>query len=451
MNMNRREFVKAGAGVFFIASSSRLFGAGAPSSRVRFAIVGCRERGRGRDVLENALSVPGTECVCVCDVDSRAMDFAAEFVRSRTGRVPRKEKDFRKVLEMSDVDAVVSETPDHFHAYSAVMAMRAGKHVYVEKPCAFCPGECEVILETWKRTGKVFQMGSQRRATPNFIEAIAAVRGGSLVGRPRYAKCWYMTKRGPIGKGKSVPVPEWLDWDLWQGPAPREGFRDNLVPYNWHWFRKWGTGEAGNNSVHFVDVARWCLGVEEYPSLVSSAGGRFWIPDGTDWEWPDTQNISWTYRGGQAINWEGLSCATQNPYLGLSTGAEIYCEGGAVLFKPNSGVDVFDEKGKTIRSWSAPEETKAVVDTNNRAGGVGAKGLTILHFDNFVQSIRDNTPGRAYANAEIATLSTSMALTGNIAQLTGETLRLDVRTGRPIGSSAADALWRREYERGWEI
>ena len=162
--MNRKEFILGGAGAFFIASAGKAFGADAPSNRVRLALVGCREKGRGAAVVQRALQVPGVEIAYVCDVDSRAMDYAADLVEKKSNGAsrPKKEKDLRKILADKSVDGILSETPDHFHAWSAVMAMRAGKAVYVEKPCAFCPREGEIILDTW-RMGSTW--GSPARPT----------------------------------------------------------------------------------------------------------------------------------------------------------------------------------------------------------------------------------------------------------------------------------------------
>ena len=306
--MNRREFLKASAGAGAFALAGSAFGdlPGPASDRIRVALAGCRKGGRGLALMNALLKCRNVEVACVCDPDLRAMDFAAASLVCDGYAAPVKEKDFRKVLEMRDIDAVVSATPDHFHAYSAVMAMRAGKAVYVEKPCAYCPAELEAILRTWRETGAVFQMGSQRRSAPSYIQAVEEIRERGLIGVPRYAKCWYNTCREPVARGAVAPAPAWLDWDLWQSCAPREQFRENIVHYNWHWFRKWGTGECGNNQVHFTDVARWCLGVD-YPDTVVSTGGRYFMPDDSAWEWPDTQMMSYTYPGGRFITWEGTS------------------------------------------------------------------------------------------------------------------------------------------------
>ncbi|MBR4172596.1 MAG: Gfo/Idh/MocA family oxidoreductase [Kiritimatiellae bacterium] len=448
--MNRRDFMKTGAGAFFLAAAGRALGAGAPSNRVRVAVIGCHQKGRGAVVIKELLKVPGMEIAWLCDVDSRARDFATDLVEKLAGYKPRQEKDLRKVLEDPGIDAIVSETPDHWHAMSAVLAMRAGKHVYVEKPCAFCPREGEIILDTWKKTGLVFQMGAQRRSSVSFRAAMDAVRNEGLIGTPKWGKTWYMTRRAPIGKGVQIPVPDWLDWELWQGPAPRQNLRDNLLHYNWHWFRNWGTGEAGNNSVHFVDVARWCLGVEDFPERVVSSGGKYWIPDDTDWEWPDTQNISWEFPGGKFITWEGLCCTNIKPYMGVSTGAMVYGDKGSIFFSPSGGVDVFDLGGKVIRSWDRKSVQAKITNTDNRSGG-GWNDTTKEHLENFAECIRAKTPEKANANAEVGVKSTYLALIGNIAQFTGGAVKTDPRTGHPVDNPDAQKLWGREYAKGWEL
>ena len=447
--MKRRDFIKAGAGAFFIAAAGRAIGVDAPSSRIRLALVGCHAKGRGAAVMKEILKVPGLEIACVCDVDARARDFAADAVQKISGCTPRKEKDLRKVLEDPLLDGIVSETPDHWHALSAVMAMRAGKHVYVEKPCAFCPREGEILLDAWKKTGRVLQVGAQRRSAASIRAAVEAIRAERLIGEPKWGKTWYMTMRAPIGKGKPIAVPEWLDWDIWQGPAPREVLRDNVIHYNWHWFRNWGTGEAGNNSVHFVDIARWCLGVD-YPERVVSSGGKYWIPDDTDWEWPDTQNISWEFPGGKFITWEGLCCTNVKPYMDVSTGAMVYGDKGSAFFSPAGAVKVFDMKGRIVRAWDGKSGQAITTNTDNRSGG-GWNDSTKEHFENFAACIRANTPEKAHANADVGVKSTYLALVGNVAQFTGGSVRIDPATGRPVGSAAAMNLWSREYAKGWEL
>jgi predicted dehydrogenase len=149
-------------------------------------------------------------------VDARARGEAAAEVLKRTQKTPKTEKDLRRVLEDKSVDAVVCAAPDHWHAPAALMAMQAGKAIYVEKPVSFNAREGEMLVEAAEKYRAVFQMGSQRRSSTVYQQVIKEIHGG-LIGTPRFARCWYATQRGPIGKGNKVAAPEWLDWDLWQG------------------------------------------------------------------------------------------------------------------------------------------------------------------------------------------------------------------------------------------
>ncbi|MGN0832075.1 MAG: Gfo/Idh/MocA family protein [Kiritimatiellia bacterium] len=455
--MNRREFLRTsvGAGAFALAGSA--FGGlpGPASDRIRVALVGCRKGGRGMALMSALLKCRNVEVACVCDPDLRAMDFAAATLACDGYATPVKEKDFRKVLEMRDVDAVVSATPDHFHAYSAIMAMRAGKAVYVEKPCAYCPAELETILRTWRETGAVFQMGSQRRSAPSYLQAVAEIREQGLIGVPRYAKCWYNTCRAPVAKGAVTDAPAWLDWDLWQSCAPREQFRENVVHYNWHWFRKWGTGECGNNQVHFTDVVRWCLG-GDYPDTVVSTGGKYFMPEDSAWEWPDTQMMAYTYPDGRFVTWEGTSGSqglAKHAFMGFGTAAMVFGTEGSALFCPGGAVLVYDRDGVQVREMTSDGKPAAsqITNTNDRSGA-GWSDSTPAHFENFFQAIRERNQRLCRANAEIAVKSTYLPLVGNIAQLTGELLKVDPATGRLLGASAAARnLWGREYAKGWEV
>jgi len=441
--MNRREFIGGGASAFFIATAGRAFGAAAPSNRVRLAILGCHEKGRGIRIMRAAMMNPGVEIAWVCDVDERARAFAAAEVEKLSGVKPRQEKDFRKVLEDPNLDGILSETPDHLHAYTAVMAMRAGKAVYVEKPCCFCPREGEILVDTWKKTGKVFQMGSQRRASYNIAQALKWLKDENVIGELRWARGWCPGNRASIGRGKAVPVPEWLDWDLWQGPAPRTAYKDNIVHYNWHWFRRWGTAETGNNSTHFLDIARWALGESGFPKRVSCLGGSILPNKDDDFEWPDTFNMSFEYPDGKFIAYEQ---STHNDIASYAdrTGCVVYGKEGSIFFGVADDVVVRDAKGKVLRTWERNKNAQIGSLTNPTAE------LDILHTGQFVSCIRKNDV-RTNASADEAYFSTYLPLVSNIALETDGVLNTDPKTGRPFGSKAAEKLWAREYEKGWEL
>src|SRR5262244_2561389 len=263
-------FGAAGLAVSTTAKSySQIVGA---NERLNFSIVGLNGRGYAHlSSLKANRSAARISYVCV--VDDRILEKCAASAQQEMGEAPRTVKDFRKVLERKDVDAITIATPDHWHAPMAIAALQAGKHVYVEKPCSHDPAEGAMLVEAQQKYGKLVQMGTQQRSSPHTIEIVEKIQGGAI-GRPYLAKAWYSNVRKSIGTGKEVPVPEHLDWDLWQGPAPRRPYKDNIQPYNWHWFRIYGTGETLNNGTHEVDVCRWALGVD-YPTRVTASGGRY--------------------------------------------------------------------------------------------------------------------------------------------------------------------------------
>ncbi|MGE3820784.1 MAG: Gfo/Idh/MocA family protein, partial [Isosphaeraceae bacterium] len=286
--VNRRTFLGT-AGLIGAASLTGRAAGFPANDRVRIAIIGVR--GRGADLAREFSLDKGAEVVALCDVDDAAFAKASKHVEAAQGRAPRTEKDFRRLLDDKNVDAVAIATPDHWHALLTVMACQAGKDVYCEKPASHNVVEGRRMVEAARKYGKVVQLGTQRRSMGHVQNAIEAVRSGTL-GDIGMARAWIHQKRPNIGHGKPGPVPKGVDYAMWQGPAPDRPFHENRFHYNWHWFWNWGTGEVGNNGIHGVDVARWGLGVDA-PLTVASSGGKYFFDD--DQEVPDTQIVTWEF------------------------------------------------------------------------------------------------------------------------------------------------------------
>jgi len=437
-NASRREFMTriAAAGVGATASpavrgmsSSNQTQVAGSNQRVRIAVMGTNSRG---DSLAGSFArLPGAEVVTICDVDSRAMAKTQATVEKHQKSRPKGVTDLRRVLDDASVDALVIAAPDHWHAPAAILALEAGKHVYVEKPCSHNPREGELLVEAARQSNRMVQMGNQRRSYPHMIEAFAALKSG-VIGRVCYSRSCYNNNRGPIGTGKTAPIPDWLDYELWQGPAPRRPYVDNRIHYNWHWFWNWGTGEAGNNAVHFMDLCRWGLDVR-FPVLVASVGGRYWHL-GDDWETPDTQSIVLEFEGGKSMLWEGLSCST----LGYP-GPTFHGEGGSMLIT-DSGYTVYDEKSKVVKEVSG--EAAAPVDLT----GPGFS-KDMAHLNNFLKAITSGE--KLNSPIEEGHNSTVLGHLGNIALRKQRTLHCDGKTGHIIGDKDAMTLWSREYQPGW--
>ena len=438
---DRREFIKTGAaaglGLGLAATLPSWMKAEPPPSpgnRVRLAVIGTNSR--GLDHIEAIGGIDGTEIVYICDVEDGALAKGMKQAAKAQRDQPKALKDFRRALDDKSIDAVTIAAPDHWHTPMAIMALAAGKHVYLEKPCSHNPQEGEILLKAISRYGRLVQMGNQRRSFPNMQVAIREIRDG-VIGRAYYAKAWYDNNRASIGHGAVVPVPPNLDYELWQGPAPHRPYRSNLIHYNWHWFWQWGTGEALNNGTHEVDVCRWALGVD-WPIRVASTGGRYQFED--DWETPDTQVIGWDFAERKSIAWESRSC-NQCPSEGLARGAMVYGTEGAVLLDGNS-YTIFDKNNKVVKEM----KEKAAVDPTNILSGTGM-ALDQLHFENFVGAIR--TGARLNSPIEEGHKSVTMLHLGNIACRVGRELHCDAANGHILKDSQASKLWRREYERGW--
>ena len=436
--MERRKFLQnsslAAAGGLTILNFP-VFGGNAPSNKVIVAVMGVNSRGAYH--AEKFSGLPGVELAYICDVEDVAIKNCLKAVRGAS-RVPVIEKDIRKLVTKTDFDALVIAAPDHWHAPAALLGVANGKHVYVEKPCSHNPNESEILIQAQARYGKIIQVGSQRRSFPTLIDAVKQVRGG-LIGNPYMAKGWYTNSRKSIGTGKIILVPSTLDFDLWQGPAPRKEYKDNLVHYNWHWFWNWGTGEACNNGNHELDCCRWFLGVD-FPTKVTSAGGRYAFKD--DWETPDTQTASFEFGDRKTITWEGRSC-NSFPIEGSGRGFIIYGDKGTLVNLGGEEYKVYDYANKLVKEIKSEFKT----DPNNPVSASGNADL--YHLNNFVESIRGNA--KVTAPIQEGHRSVVLCHLANIAQRAGATLHIDPSNGHIIGNAEAEKLWRRSYEKGWEM
>lgn len=409
------------------------------NEKMRLGIAGVN--GRGLGIVTEVATMKDAEFVCICDVDSIALAKCQDTVEKITGKRPRGEKDIRKMLEMKDIDGVIIALPDHWHAPAAIMALNAGKHVYVEKPTAHNPHENELLLEAErKHRNQVITVGNQRRSWPNVIKGVQEVRNGAI-GEVHYAESWYSSNRASIGVGKTVPVPANIDWDLWQGPAPRvPEFKDNFIHYNWHWFKNWGTGEALNNGTHYVDILRWGMGVE-FPTKVSSVGGRYHYQD-DDWEFFDTQVINFEFGNKGTFCWKGWSCGP-NCQDDVTT-AMKFCgdDGLSLIISAGDSYRIIDRKGKVVKDV----QSELKVDESNTVSP--AQQLDLFHFENWFEAIRKGTP--LNSTLRDACISTQLVQLGNISQFVGRSLTVDPYSGRIVGDKEAMSYWSREYEPGWE-
>ncbi len=348
------------------SASSPLFAqAESNKSEPKRLVVGMMGLSRGKELTADLLKMPNVVIKYACDTDSSRAAAGAKLI-AEAGGDAKPIQDFRTMLDDKELDAFFCAAPNHWHGPAAILGCKALKHVYVEKPACHNPQEGEWMVAAAEKFGRCVQVGTQRRSSTGFQEAIAKLNEGAI-GKVYLARAFFQRLRGSIGTKSDATPPATLDYDLWQGPAPKKAFRENVVPYNWHWFWHWGNGELGNNGVHSLDICRWGLGVD-YPIKTSSSGGRYMYQD--DQETPDTQVASWEFEGGKQITYQGLSRTQHLPGPFVS----FYGSEGYLEIDAEGGYTIYDVGNKKI------SETKK--------SGWGQAD----HLSNFLEAVRANDP-----------------------------------------------------------
>jgi predicted dehydrogenase len=376
---------------------------------------------RGSQLATQFAAQPDARIAYVCDPDERAIAKGIASATSHGGPAPKGIRDFRQALDDPAVDALICAAPNHWHAPATILACAAGKHVYVEKPASHSGEEGELMIAAARSAGRVVQVGMQRRSGPLYKDAIEKVRGGAI-GEPLLAKSWYQAARESIGRGKETAPPAWLDYDLWQGPAPEMPYRDNLVHYNWHFFWHWGDGELGNNGVHTIDICRWALGVD-YPTRVTCAGSALRFDD--DQQTPDTTSVVFEC-GDKLITWENVSWI--KPYHTDSSIGMVFCGSEGTMTLDDDGYTIYDPLRKVV------EQQK---------GGRG----DAEHIEDFLTAVSDGH--RTNADIEEGHKSALFCHLGNIAYRTGRSVDVDATNGHIRNNADAQQLWARRYRSGW--
>lgn len=420
----RRDFVLSTAAVTaaVAANSTSAQDRSDPGRVVRVAVMGLS---RGQSLAMDSAKMKNVEVAYVCDVDeNRLSSSAKQLQETRGGTAPKTTTDFREILRDKQVDALICAAPNHWHGPATIMACKAGKHVYVEKPCSHNPQEGEWMVQAAKQFNRCVQMGTQRRSSAGMQEAMQKLHDGAI-GKVHLARCYYNSLRGSIGKGAEADPPKELNYELWQGPAPRRKYRDNVVHYNWHWFWHWGGGELANNGVHGLDICRWGMDVD-YPVRATSSGGRYWFDD--DQETPDVQSVCFEFEGAKQITWDSLSCNRH--------GVDFFC-----CFYGDEGSLEVDSNGE----YRVYDRDDRVVAESDKASGGQAE-----HLQNFVDAIRANDPQQLNQPIPEGHKSTLLCHLGNIAQRTGRTVNCDPANGHIVGDDEQMGLWQREYDPAWK-
>jgi predicted dehydrogenase len=406
--MQRRSFLVSGA---FAAAQSW---AGA-NDRVRIAVIGVG--GRGTAHVKEILPLANAEVAALVDPDGRRTEQTASIVRQRTNKSPKLESDMRRVFDDKDIDAVTIATTNHWHALTAIWAMQAGKDAYVEKPVSHNYFEGVKLVECARKYKRICQGGTQRRAWGIHRKAMELLHGGAI-GDVYQANFIFPGRRDSIGFKEVKPVPSWLNWDLWLGPAPMQEYHENLVHYNWHWFWDFGNGELGNNGIHLVDIARWGL-QKRLPVKIYSTGGRFGYKDQA--QTPNTQNVVWMFEDGSQIvgQLRGL-------YTAETMGWDFWGSKGHMRLNGDREIIITMGRNKT------PEP--AVEFPKN-----------LDHIENFCAAVKSRNQGSLLAEIEETHLSTAFCHLGNISYRLGREMKFDPAKGKFVNDGEGDQLLTRKY------
>ncbi|QLE03034.1 Gfo/Idh/MocA family oxidoreductase [Galbibacter sp. BG1] len=420
---------------------------GMPASSYR-RIIGANERlnvafaGLGRRVGAYYEPVGRKESnanlLYLCDVMESQRNRALRNISKHIDYKPKLENDIRKVIDDKNVDVLFNATPDHWHTPGSIMAMKGGKHVYVEKPSSHNMNENELLVEASKKYAKVVQMGNQQRSAPHTIKIINDIHNG-IIGKPYRAVAFYSNNRGEVPVQKKTAVPKGLDWELWQGPAIHREYTEETWDYNWHWYGwNYGTAEAGNNGTHELDIARWALQVNYPKHAYVEAYKRHFKEDG--WEMYDSMEATFKFNGDKIIQWDGKSRNGYNTY-GAGRGTIIYGTEGSVFVDRGKYI-LMDRNGKVVKEVEAGGSGEA----GTALGGGG--DITTQHVINFFETIR----GKEKLNAPIDDANISMAMVhyANVAYRIGKGFNIDENNGKMLDDQAM-RLWGRDYEKGWEV
>ena len=441
MKKNRRNFIKK-AIMSTVALSSYSFANSlsaksyrkiiGSNDRINIAVQGLGRRGPG--LLYNALSCENIELTCISDVMDKQIEKISKGYFERTGKKVNVEKKFNKIIEDKDLDALVIATPDHWHAYSACKAMDYGKHVYLEKPCSHNMFENEMLVKYQKHYNLKVQMGNQQRSSRQTTDLIDKLRNG-IIGETYKAKAYYNNNRPKVPNQIITAIPSGLDWEEFQGPAPRRAYTYDTWDYNWRWYGwLYGTGETGNNATHELDIARWALNVE-FPSSVSVYAGKYhYIDDG--WTMYDTMEAKFKFPGDKTITWDGQSRNAFEKEKEGGRGTKIWGSNGSVFVNRN-GYKIFNLSGEKIYDSDNDEKFSNIT-----------RNMTQYHFENFFNSIRNGE--KLTSPIDDAAVSQSMTHYANMAYRTGKSFEINYLDGS-IKDNKVKKIWSREYEKGWEI
>ncbi|SHE76053.1 Predicted dehydrogenase [Mariniphaga anaerophila] len=434
MNSDRRRFIRNSAlATAAISTFPTIMNACAsPAETVRVGLIGCRSMGFS-DLKSFLKEGNNVDCVALCDVDSKILESRAADVEKMTNKKPVLYADFREMLDSPDVDAVIVGTPDHWHADMMIMALQAGKHVYVEKPMGHSIEECNAMVKAGSKYPKLaVQVGMWQRSSKHWFEASDVVKSGVL-GDVHLVKAWiYKGYDEPYPSLPDSEAPSYVDYDMWLGPAPKRPFNPNRFHYNFRWWWDYAGGAMTDWGVHLLDFAMYAMDAD-MPQKIAPGGGIFYHEPGAI-ETPDIQQAIYGYPKHTMI-WE----------CGLNPGMGPYRKGHGVAFVGQKGTLVVDRSGYELIPDRSDAKKGPFFEGSKQANY--GDGLD-EHVQNFLKCIREG--GTPNASVEIGAKTAIVSEMGNIAYRVGEVIHWD-NENKKFKEAAADNLTRLNYNEKWKL
>ena len=444
-NINRRLFLKGAAASLALTT----FGAQGmdiinPTQPLRVGLIGTGWYGKSD--LFRLIQVVPVEVIALCDVDKNLLNAAGKLVsqRQKSGKTPKLYGDYQKMLSENKLDIVLIGTPDHWHAMQMIAAVKAGAHVYVQKPISVDVMEGEAMVAAARKYNKVVQVGTQRKSTPHLIDAKKNIVDAGLLGKISHVEmCCYLHMRNN-GNPPLEAVPDFLDYEMWTGPAPMRPY-DGLPHIRW-WrtFMEYGNGITGDMCVHMFDTVRWMLKLG-WPKSISSTGGIYVQKSGKS-NIADTQSAIFKY--------DELNCVWQHRTWGTPPNPEypwsftLYGDKGT-LIASTMKCDFIPvaKEGEKIHKDVVYEKEKYPEDLTEERIELNAAPATRLHMLNFLEAIENNS--KPVADIEEGHISTACCILANLSMKTGRPIVYDPKTRQIVGDVEANALLQRPYRQPW--
>lgn len=426
--LSRRGFVGASLSPAVYAAAAKA-AATAPSDKVRIGLIGCG--GISRADTNAFLASPECEIAAICDIDDAMIAATLKRLADLKRPAPTTAKDYRRVIERSDIDVILVCTPDHWHALPAIAAMQSGKDVYVEKPLATSVLESKAVRDVARATKRIVQMGTHWRSGPHYAEAVEMVRSGKL-GKVRQVRCFaYLDWVTDCGAPADSPVPAGVDYEMWLGPAPARPFNKNRFHFNFRWFWDYAGGLQTDWGVHLINLALWAMG-PEWPKSVVSSGGKYVLEDNT--ETPDTQITVFDFPSYTMIWEHAVQC-------GLGPDRREH----AVVFTGSDATLILDQGGWEI--VAEPKKRTSVLEMKRRR--VAGEEVRAAHARNLLDCIK--TRQQPVENLEVGHHVTAVSQLGNVALRAKSRIEWDAAAERVIGNEEANKLLFRPYRAPWKL